>query len=159
MSTVLTTRDLKKFMEARGVEGEMIYLEAEQAKTSASAASAVGCPLSQIAKNIVLNYSSEYCVVVIPGDRKVDLEKFSQVVGSKVGLAKPDEVLRITDYPVGAVPPFGHLNKLKVYVDKSLLRHDTVYTSGGAVNVLLKIRTDLLLKAVDGEVVEFCNPE
>ncbi len=140
-------------MEKNNLEAELIFLKPNEGKTSELAAAAVGCPLSQIAKNIVLKGSHTY-VLVLSGDRKVDLKKFSAVVGEQVRLATPDEVLRETGYPVGGVPPFGHITKLKVFVDASIKRHDVVYTSGGADNVLMKIDVDALLKIVGDNIVD-----
>ncbi|MEM2237407.1 MAG: YbaK/EbsC family protein [Candidatus Caldarchaeum sp.] len=150
---MLGPEDLKKFMEAKGVTGEFIHLKPHEAKTSVSAAAAVNCDVSRIAKNIVLVGSRAY-VLVISGDKKIDLEKFSKAVNENVRLAKPDEVLRITGYAVGGVPPFGHLDRVKIFVDSSVKRHDFVYTSGGADNMLLKIRVDALLNVAEAEVVD-----
>ncbi|MDW8360134.1 MAG: YbaK/EbsC family protein [Candidatus Caldarchaeum sp.] len=150
---MLDVSDLKKFMKSKGVEGELVFLEPEQAKTSLSAASAVGCQLSQIAKNIVLKGRKAYFLVVIAGDRRVDLKKLSKFVQDDVRLATPEEVLMTTGYPPGAVPPFGHRTNLKVYIDQSLKQHEYVYTSGGADNVLLKLRVDSLVEVSGGELV------
>jgi len=136
---MLGPEHLRSFLRERGVECEFVFLEPGQAKTSASAAAAVGCDVSMIAKNIVLSGRRKY-VVVVSGDRRVDLEKFSSLVGERVRMAAPDEVLQHTGYAVGGVPPFAHLNTTTVYLDRSLMRFDHVYTSGGAHNVLLKIR-------------------
>ena len=35
-----------------------------------------------------------------------------------VSMAKPDDVKKITGYTIGGVSPVGHLNKLKIFIDK-----------------------------------------
>lgn len=140
-------------MVRNGIAGDVIELSAEQAKTSESAAAAVNIPVDQIAKSIVLVGSKTY-VVVISGGKRIDLKKFAKVVDEPVRLATHDEVLRETGFEVGGVPPFGHLRKLKTFVDKSILSYDVVYASGGAANLLLKISVDMLLKGCGGEVVD-----
>nr|BAE03284.1 hypothetical conserved protein [Candidatus Caldarchaeum subterraneum] len=144
---------LRRFMESGGLVGEFVELPPEQARTSESAANAVGCELGQIAKSIVLKGSRTY-VVVLAGDRRIDLKKFSKVVGEPVRLAKPDEVLSETGYPVGAVPPFGHIRPLKTFIDASLLRHKVVYASGGSDSFLLKLGVDTLLNHFGDSVVD-----
>ena len=49
-------------------------------------------------------------------------------------LAKPHEVLEITGYTVGGVPPVAHATELQVLMDDTLLRHETVYAAAGAGN-------------------------
>lgn len=140
-------------MRRNGIDGDVVELLPEQAKTSESAAAAVNVSVEEIAKSIVLVGSKTY-LVVISGGKRVDLKKFSKVVDEPVRLATHDEVLRETGFEVGGVPPFGHLRKLKTFVDKSVLNHDVVYASGGAPNLLLKISVDQLLKGCGGEVVD-----
>jgi Cys-tRNA(Pro) deacylase len=144
---------LQYFMQLHNIEAEFIQLKPSEAATSQSAATALGCPVAQIAKNIVLIGSRPY-LLVISGDMKVDMKKFSEIVGEKVRLATPDEVLEATGYKVGAVPPFGHLKPLKVYIDVSVKRYDVVFTSGGSDSTLLKISVKTLLDHAESAKVD-----
>jgi len=149
---------LEQYMKSRGISGEIIRLSPSAAKTSASAAESVGCEISQIAKSIVLKGEERYYVVVLSGDKRIDLKKASATLRDTLRLAKPEEILEQTGYPVGGVPPFGHANSLKILVDKSLLRFEEVYSSGGSDNTLLKIKVKELIKATGtgyGGVVDF----
>jgi prolyl-tRNA editing enzyme YbaK/EbsC (Cys-tRNA(Pro) deacylase) len=92
---MLGPEHLMSFMKQHRVAGQFIHLNPNEAKTSEAAAKSVGCPISQIAKSIVLLGSRPY-VLVVSGDKKVDLKKFSKLVGEDVRLAKPDEVLAAT---------------------------------------------------------------
>lgn len=145
--------DLASFMARNRVDGEFIRLNPSEAKTSESAAKAVGCQVSQIAKSIVMLGSRPY-LIIISGDKRVDLKKFSELVGENVRLANSSEVLAATGYPVGGVPPFGHIAPLKSFVDVSLTRYEEVYTSGGSDNTLLKIKVKTLLETVGGGLVD-----
>jgi len=138
-------------MKGKGINAEIIRLQPNQAKTSASAAQAVGCSLAQIAKNIVLAGSRLY-LVVLSGDKKVDLEKVSSAVGERVSLASPQLVLERLGYPVGGVPPFAHSEPIKIVVDRSVMRFDEVFTSGGSEDTLMRISVSELLKHTGGQV-------
>ena len=142
---MLGPESLRAFILSRSIEAEFIELGKNEAATSQSAATALGCPISQIAKNIVLIGSKPY-LLIISGDKRVDIRKFSEIVGEKVRLAGPEEVLEATGYKVGGVPPFSHLKPLKTYIDISVTRYDFVYTSGGSDNTLLKIAVKDLLE-------------
>ncbi|MEN2975036.1 MAG: YbaK/EbsC family protein [Candidatus Caldarchaeales archaeon] len=151
----LSTRDLEEYMKSKNIRGEIINLKPGEAKTSTAAARAVKCYVGEIAKNIVLIGSKgSKLMVIISGDKKIDLVKVSKRFSEKFRLATPDEVLLETGYTVGGVPPFGHLKPLKTIIDPSLRRYDHVYTSGGSEDTLMKISVEELLKACDGEIID-----
>jgi len=153
---MLGTDDLVKYMRRLGIVGEVIRLNPSEAKTSQSAAKAVGCDVSQIAKSIVLKGKSNFYLVILSGDKRIDFKKASEVIGEAVTLAKPDEILAKTGYSVGGVPPFGHAEQIKTYLDKSLLRFEEVYSSGGSEDTLLRIKVSELLKLYGQEsLVDF----
>ncbi|HID04419.1 MAG TPA: YbaK/EbsC family protein [Candidatus Caldiarchaeum subterraneum] len=150
--------ELAKYMRENGIEGEIIRLGPSSAKTSSSAAKAVGCDVAQIAKSIVLKGGESYYVVVLSGDRKIDIGRASAFLNEETRLARAGEILEQTGYPVGGVPPFGHANPLKILVDKSLLRFEEVYSSGGSEDTLLRIKVRELVRAAEacgGCVVDF----
>ena len=140
--------ELAKYMRDNGIEGEIVRLGHSSAKTSSSAAEAVGCEVSQIAKSIILKGRRSYYVVVLSGDKRIDLKKASIFLDDEIRLAKAAEILEQTGYPVGGVPPFGHANPLRILVDRSLLRFEEVYSSGGSEDTLLRIKVRELIKAV-----------
>lgn len=144
---------LKRFMQLHGVRGEFVELLPEQAKTSQTAAAAVNCELKQIAKSIVVK-GSKFYVIVLPGNRRVDLKKFSKVVNEPVRLATPEEVLSETGYRVGGVPPFGFRKQLKTFIDSSLLENEVVYASGGTDKSLLRIAVNELVRVLKNEIVD-----
>ncbi|MEM4316347.1 MAG: YbaK/EbsC family protein, partial [Nitrososphaerota archaeon] len=118
-----------------------------------SAANSVGCSVSQIAKNVVLKGSKPY-LVILSGDRRVDLKRASMTAGEKLALMESSEVLEHTGFPVGGVPPFGHLKTIKTWVDRSVTRFGVIYTSGGSDSVLLKIEVSELLRFIKAPIVD-----
>ncbi|MCF8885084.1 MAG: YbaK/EbsC family protein [Nitrososphaerota archaeon] len=152
---MLGSEDLKKYMDEKKIVGEIIYLKSGEARTSSSAARAVKCSLGQIAKNILLIGSSgSRLLIVISGDKKIDLQKISKIFSEKFRLASPEEVLEETGYSVGGVPPFGHIKPLKTVIDQSLKRYKYVYTSGGSEDTLMKIEVDELIRVCGAEILD-----
>lgn len=147
---------VSEYMKKNGIEGNIIILGEDEARTSVSAARAVGCPVSQIAKSIVL-VGNEPFIVILSGDKKVDLTKASSMIGHDVRLADAETVLQKTGFKIGGVPPFGHRKQLRVFIDHSLDRFKEVYGSAGSPDALLKIRLDTLEKATGAEIVEVSN--
>jgi Cys-tRNA(Pro) deacylase len=99
----------------------------------ADAARAVGSKLSQIVKSLVFDCDGRWIVVLVPGDRRADLEKIAAAAGAKKArIAKPDEVERATGFVAGAVAPFPLPNVERVFVDRGLLAHKRVWIGAGS---------------------------
>jgi len=97
-------------------------------------------------------------LVVTHGLGRVDRRAIGRMlnVGRKqVHLADPETVLSVTGYPVGTLPPFGHLRGIRTLVDRTVLGHQVIYAGGGSVNALLRLKPDDLVRACGAELVDF----
>ena len=122
---------------------------------SLSASKAFGIELSQITKSMIFEADERPILILISGDRNVDVGKLKKIIGIReIKLAKPEFVLSNTGFVVGAVPPVAHRKPIQVYLDKSLFRHRVVYPAGGTRNSLFEIELGKLLEAVKGEVID-----
>ncbi len=145
---------IRDYMTDNNIEGEIIILGQDEARTSLSAAKAVGCPVSQIAKAIVL-VGKEPFIVILSGDKRVALSKASAGIGYNVKLADAKAVLEETGFQIGGVPPFGHWKPVAVFMDRSLDRFVEVFCSAGSPEALLKIRLDTLRRVTGAQLVDF----
>lgn len=89
----------------------------------------------EIAKTVVLRAGErgeETILAVLPGARHVKLEKLAAAVGKPVRLASELEFVDLfPDCELGAMPPFGALYNLPVYMDESLAKdHEVVFNAG-----------------------------
>jgi Ala-tRNA(Pro) deacylase len=89
----------------------------------------------EIAKTVVLCvgiHGDEIVLAVIPGPKHVKFEKLASVIGKPVRLATEEEFSRLfPDCELGAMPPFGALYNLPVYVDESLSGDKEVLFNAG----------------------------
>ena len=146
-------KEVKSYIDKNKIDAEIIMFEAEQAKTSASAAEHLGCEVAQIAKSIVLKAENPI-LVILSGDMRVDLKKLSEVIGQKAKLASPEYVLEEVGYIIGGVPPMGFDRPVRILIDKSIERFSEVFSSGGSRDSILKIDVNELKNVVKGEIVE-----
>jgi prolyl-tRNA editing enzyme YbaK/EbsC (Cys-tRNA(Pro) deacylase) len=144
--------DVKRFLRERGVEVELRELS-ESTRTSRMAADALGCDIAQIAKSIVF-IDGGATVVVVSGDKRVDEEKLSRLVGRRVSLADAEAVRRYTGYVIGGVPPFPHDEAVRVLLDSSLRRFEHVWTAAGTPNSVFKIRVEELRAILGTDFVD-----
>jgi len=137
---------VRRFLDEKCIDAEVVVLN-ESTRTSQMAADALGCDVAQIAKSIVF-VNEGAVVVVISGDRRVDIKKLSGLLGHKVSMANADLVRRYTDYIIGGVPPFPHVEGVKVSPDRSLMRFKDVWTAAGTPNSVMKIDVETLKNTI-----------
>ena len=75
------------------------------------------------------------------------------MAGTQIKLADPKEVLELTGYEVGAVPPFGVVGQSQTLIDEDLMAYDTVWGSAGSQMTLISLAPVDLIKLNAGQVV------
>jgi len=129
----------------------------ENTATCELAAAALGVEVGQIAKTLVFKGKTGYVLVVAAGDVRIDQKKIRQVIGSKVRMANPDEVLQVTGYPIGGVCPFDLKTPVRILLDDSLAQYSVVYAAAGTANSALPITLEQLREITGGEVVSLAD--
>jgi Cys-tRNA(Pro)/Cys-tRNA(Cys) deacylase len=123
---------------------------------TADAATVTGIPLQKITKNLVSRTDrGEYVLLVVPGDRRVDIKKAARVLGVKnVSTIPFQRAESISGYPPGGTPTVGHKTRMRTVIDKSLLDYETIFCGGGSRNKLLKLRVRDILDLSGALVAE-----
>ena len=136
------------------MEARLEELESGTA-TAEDAARAAGCPLSQIVKTIVVVCDGRPMVVLVPGDRRADLEKIARVAGvSEARIARRPEVEQATGFAPGAVAPFPLPNIDRVLIDQTLLNHETVWVGAGSELHLAALNPAVLARLANAQPVD-----
>jgi prolyl-tRNA editing enzyme YbaK/EbsC (Cys-tRNA(Pro) deacylase) len=111
------------------------------------AAAALGTKEERIAKSLSFMLPDGAILVIAAGDAKVDNRKFKEKFHAKAKMLDRDVVEEIIGHAVGGVCPFGVNEGVRVYLDKSLLRFDTVYPAAGTANSAVRLSPDELYLA------------
>ncbi|MGE5647972.1 MAG: aminoacyl-tRNA deacylase [Acidobacteriota bacterium] len=103
------------------------------AYTAKEVASAERVPAREVAKTVVFLSENGYGMAVLPADSVVDLEQLRQDLGlSRLRLATEAELAELfPSCELGAMPPFGNLFSLPVYVDARLAGEDMIAFNAG----------------------------
>ncbi len=154
---LLTPGDFARFIAEHGIDAQIVPVEVET-PTVPAAAAALGVQVAQIIKTLLfLVRDSNPVVVIVSGDTIVDRRALADRYGvgkKQVKLADPQTVARITGYPVGGVPPFGHVVTAPVFLDKRIRLWDVVYGGGGDDHTLLRVPTVELARITQGEWID-----
>ena len=101
--------------------------------TAEDAADAVGCDLAQIVKSLLFSCDDGWSLVLVPGDRRADRVKVAAASGcTRVKTAGPEDVLRVTGFPAGAVAPVPLQGVNTVLLERTLLSHELVWVGAGS---------------------------
>ena len=104
------------------------------ARSSQYAASLLHIPGKEVAKTVVLRAGSQVLLAVLPASHHVNLKNLAGIVGTPVELIEEQECYRLfPDCQHGAVPPFGELYGLSVYMDKTLADSPEIIFSAGTL--------------------------
>jgi prolyl-tRNA editing enzyme YbaK/EbsC (Cys-tRNA(Pro) deacylase) len=154
--TMIAAADVQDYLAG---EGLTVLRSPTPTKDSASAAAAVGCSAAEIAKSILMLVGSRPVLVVASGDVRVKSGLLKKATGwsGPVRLPAPEEVVRHTGYPPGAVSPFMLPRGLPVLCDLSLQRFATLYPAAGDDRSSVGITLDHLLRLCGGRVVDVCG--
>lgn len=96
---------------------------------------------NELAKTVIVKVNDGFAMAVLPTTRKIDFESLKKVMNNKnIRLANEDEFKDIfPDCEVGAMPPFGNLYRLPVYVAKALAEHKEIAFNAGTHTDVIKI--------------------
>jgi prolyl-tRNA editing enzyme YbaK/EbsC (Cys-tRNA(Pro) deacylase) len=127
----------------------------ESTRTSAEAATRVGCTLGQIAKSLVFRgqATGKPVLVITSGSNRVDEAKVSQYFSEPIGRADADFVRAVTGFAIGGVPPVGHSQPIETFIDEDLLQYATIWSAAGTPNAVFELTLDNLVKMTGGKVV------
>jgi Cys-tRNA(Pro) deacylase len=152
-------RDVREFLDAAGVRGEIRRFP-ESTHSSELAARSLGVELGQIAKTILLLADASPVVVVVSGDRRVDMKKVRALGhGKRVRLAGPEDVSAHTGFAVGAVSPVPLPAGIPVYLDRSLRRFEVIHPAAGETNNLFATTPDELLALTGGAEADLARDD
>lgn len=136
---------VKEYFGALGLAHKVMEFAVSSA-TVELAAAAIGTEGARIAKSLTFRGADGCCLMIVTaGDTKIDNPKFKQTFGCKAKMLSADEVLAETGHAVGGVCPFALPEEgVKVYLDESMKRFETVFPACGSANSAIELDCDSL---------------
>ena len=111
--------------------------------TAREVASAEHLPNREVAKSVLIFGDQGYHLIVVPANKLVDFQEVRLTLGfTHARLATEEELGRLfPDCELGAMPPFGNLYKVPVYIDSSLANEDLIAFNAGTHRDVIHMRT------------------
>lgn len=129
---------VKAYFREYGMEERIREFDVSSA-TVELAAQALHCEPQRIAKTLSFLLENEAVLIVAAGDVKIDNPKYKAKFGKKAKMLSLDEVEMLVGHTVGGVCPFAVNEGVKVYLDVSLKRFDTVFPACGSSNSAIEL--------------------
>jgi Ala-tRNA(Pro) deacylase len=119
------------------------HTEHPQAYTAREVASAEHLPAREMAKTVMIFGDEGYHMIVVPANRLVDFHEVRMALGlTHARMATEEEIGRLfPDCELGAMPPFGNLYNVPVYLDSSLAGEETICFNAGTHRDVIHMRT------------------
>lgn len=110
-------------------------------------------------KTIVMqSEAKDVYVFCVPADKEVNLKKARALCGAKtIESVKPDSLLSLTGYVRGGCSPIGMKRRFPVFIDSSVLQHQTVYVSAGIRGAQLLLSPSDLIRAAQAQTVDIAG--
>lgn len=129
---------VRAYLKKYGMEDKIQEFDVSSA-TVELAAAALHCEPQRIAKTLSFMVENHAILIVAAGDARIDNSKYKAQFGAKAKMLSPDEVETLTGHAVGGVCPFAVNEGVKVYLDESLKRFDTVFPACGSSNSAIEL--------------------
>ncbi len=151
----MPAKKLKEFLDSRDVK--YVSIQHSRAFTAPEIAQLAHIAGSDFAKTVIIKTEGQMAMVVLPAHRKIVLSDLRDLLLSdKVELASEDEFKgRFPDCEPGAMPPFGNLYDMPVYLEKSLTGHPEIAFNAGTHREVIKIASDDFAQLVHPIVMDF----
>jgi Ala-tRNA(Pro) deacylase len=151
------TERLERWLRERGARFRV--MEHAPVFTSEEAARVRGTPIEAGAKALVFLAGDRPVHVVLPGACRIDNARLRAVLGTRtLRFATHAELLALTGCVPGAVPPFGNLFGLPVFVDEALAERHEIAFSAGSNTVSIIVRGDDFLRLSEARVHALTRP-
>lgn len=129
---------VREYFKNFGIENRILEFDVSSA-TVELASQALGCEVCRIAKSISFMVDGGAVLIVCAGDAKIDNAKYKAYFGTKAKMLSYEEASKLIGHAVGGVCPFATNEGVKIYLDESLKRFETVFPACGSSNSAIEL--------------------
>jgi len=153
----MPARKLKEYLNSHQIK--YVSIQHSPAYTAQEVAATAHVSGRDFAKTVIVKIEGTPAMVVLPANRKVVLSELREVLGAeKARFATEEEFQSLfPDCEIGAMPPFGNLYGIEVYVAPSLAAEAEIAFNAGTHTEIIKMAYRDFEHLVKPKVVNFTN--
>jgi len=148
-------KKLKDFLDSHKVK--YVTIKHSIAYTTQEIAASAHIPGKEMAKTVIIKVDGKMTMAVLPASNKIDFALFKKNIRAKdIQLANEQEFeYTFPQCDVGAMPPFGNLYDMDVFVAKSLTEDEEITFNAGSYSELMKVAYKDFERLVNPKIVKF----
>jgi Ala-tRNA(Pro) deacylase len=130
------------------------------AYTAQGIAALTHIPGQELAKTVIVSIDDALAMAVLPASCQVDLAALRAATGANaVTLAKEKDFMhRFPGCETGAMPPFGNLYGMNVFVDETLTKDQEIAFNAGSHRELMRLAYEDFARLAKPAVLQFALP-
>ena len=151
----MPAKKLKEFLDENQVK--YVTVTHSPAYTARQIAVSAHIPAKELAKSVILMADDKAVMVVVPASQRVALGRMRKIIGAEA-VCLADESQFQALFPgceLGAMPPFGNLYGMEVYVSDKLSEDELIAFNAGSHTELVRMAYSDFARLVKPAVVEF----
>lgn len=135
----MPVKKLKDFLDSNKIK--YMTIKHLPAYTAPEIAGSAHIPGKELAKTVIIKVDGKMAMAVLPASQRVNFDLLKRIAGaSKAELASEQEFKDLfPECDVGAMPPFGNLYGMEVFVDESLLEDEEIAFNAGSHTELIRL--------------------
>jgi Ala-tRNA(Pro) deacylase len=135
----MPVRRLREFLDGHKVK--YVVISHSTAFTAQEIAASAHVPGKELAKTVMVKLDGKMVMAVLPASRKVDFAELQSRSGAKRAELASEKEFRdlFPECELGAMPPFGNLYGMDVWVDESLTRDAEIAFNAGSHTELVRL--------------------
>jgi len=149
----MPTQKLQDYLDQHEIQ--YVTISHSPAYTAQRIAELTRIPGKELAKTVIVKIDDKFAMAVLPASRRVNLRHMQEAIGAdEVSLSSEDEFRELfPDCELGAMPPFGNLYDMGVYVAEQLTEDDEIAFNSGTHSELVKMSYTDFANLVTPQVV------
>jgi len=151
----MPVKKLKEFLDENKIR--YVIIKHSSAYTAQEIAAEAHISGRNLAKTVMITIDGRMAMFVLPASYQIDFEILKDIFGTnKVKLATEAEFkYRFPDCDLGAMPPFGNLYEMEVYVAESLSQDEEIAFNAGSHTELIKLLYSDYEKLMKPRILKF----
>ena len=135
----MPTQKLQDYLDQNEIR--YVTISHSPAYTAQRIAELTRIPGKELAKTVIVKIDDKFAMAVLPASRRVNLRHMQEAIGADdVTLSSEEEFRELfPDCEVGAMPPFGNLYDMGVYVAEQLTEDDEIAFNSGTHSELVQM--------------------
>ena len=149
---------LKSYLDKNKVK--YVTISHSSAYTAQEIAALAHIPGKDLAKTVIIKINGKMAMAVLPASYKVSFDDLKETLGmAEVRLAYEQEFIdKFPDCEAGAMPPFGNIYGMEVYVAESLAEDEEIAFNACSHTELIKMKFSDFEKLVKPKRIKFSVP-